>query len=265
MQERLTQGVICSKDNHNFIYKIAKIDYTEYENGEYSYSFTPFYNVIDMLPSSIFQGIPGLNLSVRKAVYTRKNIVPTFVSERTPGENRENLYELLAECGMDFLNRLEWLIRTKTHYCGDNLFVKRFEPADDGVTIRSNSMYDLVAQPAQLNKKLLEIICYGDNLVTKEIVIDDSNRAEHYNFLMPLYLNALQNKKQAQQAGINRCKTQGGFGGRARLQLDELELQTTLTEFAEGRINEETALERLKVSHSTFFRRLREFRAKARK
>src|SRR5574344_2111045 len=130
MQERLTQGVICLKDNHNFIYKIARIDYTEYENEEYSYSFTPFYNVIDMLPSSIFQGIPGLDLSVRKSVYERKNITPTFISERTPSENRENLYELLEECGMDYLNRLEWLIRTKRNYSGDKFFVKRYEPSD---------------------------------------------------------------------------------------------------------------------------------------
>lgn len=64
MNKLVTQGVICLKDDYNFVYKIADIDYVEYENGEYSYYFYPFYNVIDLLNPYLFQGIPGDRKSV---------------------------------------------------------------------------------------------------------------------------------------------------------------------------------------------------------
>lgn len=54
----------------------------------------------------------------------RENVVPVFISERTPGENREDLWELLEECGVQYLNRLEWLIRTETRYSGDGMYVQ---------------------------------------------------------------------------------------------------------------------------------------------
>ena len=90
-----TSGLICMKDDYKFTYKIAKIEYEEWEDGQYEYRFYPFYNVIDMLPSHLFQGIPGLDLSLRRASYERKNTIPVFISERTPGENREDVWQLL--------------------------------------------------------------------------------------------------------------------------------------------------------------------------
>ena len=55
MNKLITQGIICLKDDYNFVYKIADIDYVEYENGEYSYYFYPYYNVIDLLNPYLFQ------------------------------------------------------------------------------------------------------------------------------------------------------------------------------------------------------------------
>lgn len=68
-----------------------------------------------------------MDLDLRKKEYIRRNRVPVFISERTPSKNRENLIELLDACGMDYLNRLEWLIRTDTRYAGDSLYVCRWE------------------------------------------------------------------------------------------------------------------------------------------
>ena len=95
MRKLTTTGFICLEDDYKFIYKIAKIEYEEWEDGAFNYRFRPFYNVINMLPPNLFQGIPGLDLSLEKAVYERKNIVPTFISERTPSERREDLWELM--------------------------------------------------------------------------------------------------------------------------------------------------------------------------
>lgn len=81
--------------------------------------------MIDLLAPQYFQGILGLDLSLKKKSYLRENIVPVFISERTPGENREDLWELLKACDMNYLNRLEWLVRTKTRYSGDEMYVCR--------------------------------------------------------------------------------------------------------------------------------------------
>lgn len=259
MREFTTTGVICTKDKYNFIYKIAKIVYTEYEDGSYLYSITPFYNVIDMLSPFVFQGIPGIDISIRKTVYERKNITPTFISERTPSDNRENLYELLEEYGMDYLNRLEWLIRSKYRYSGDNFFVKRYDETDKGITINVNSINELVKRTNLINKKLLEIICYGNNLISSEFSINDNNRSEYYKLLMSLYVTALNSKKEKQREGIDKCKAAGGFKGRKKLSIDEVLLQSVLSDFTNKIINEEEALKELGVSRSTFYRRLRTF------
>ena len=70
-------------------------EYEEFEDETYEYRFYPNYEIIGLLNDDIFQGIPGLNLDLRKEVYIRNNMTPVFISERTPGPNRENLYEML--------------------------------------------------------------------------------------------------------------------------------------------------------------------------
>lgn len=67
MREVKTVSMICVKDDYGFEYHISKIEYIEREDESYTYLFTPNYSVIDLLPSSIFQGIPGLNLDPLKA------------------------------------------------------------------------------------------------------------------------------------------------------------------------------------------------------
>lgn len=125
MKEIRTVGTICLKDNAGTEYRISKIEYVEREDGSFYYVFTPDYSVIDLLPANLFQGIPGLDLSLRKKIYIRENIVPVFISERTPGPNRDDLDALLKETDMEYLNRLEWLIRTQMHYGGDPLYVTK--------------------------------------------------------------------------------------------------------------------------------------------
>ncbi len=259
MNKLVTRGIICLKDDYNFVYKIADIDYIEYENGDFQYLFYPHYNVIDLLDSYLFQGIPGLDLSKKLKCYERKNITPVFISERTPSENREDLWELLDKYNMKSLNRLEWLIRTDMQYSGDRFYVERRKDADDKPTIRINSMFDLTDRVDSLNKALLDIICYGDYLDCQEISINDKNRLDYYNLLMPIYMNEYHLKRTRINNGIIIAKSNKVYKGRKQIPLDPLLFRRVAQDYSNGILPLSEALSTLKISRSTFFRRLKNF------
>lgn len=260
MNKLVTQGIICLKDDYNFVYKIADIDYVEYENGEYSYYFYPFYNVIDLLNPYLFQGIPGLDLSKRLKCYERHNMTPVFISERTPSENREDLWEHLDKYNMKSLNRLEWLIKTDTHYSGDRLYVRERRNIDNDPVINIDSMFNLVKRFDSINGALLDIICYGDYLNCKEIVINDSNRKDYYNLLMPIYIKEYTSRRKQIMHGIKEAKENEIYKGRKRIMLDPLLFRKVGQEYLNGNITLEEALSKLKISRATFFRRLEDLR-----
>ena len=257
MRKLTTMGFICLEDDYKFIYKIAKIEYEEWEDGEFNYIFRPFYNVIDMLPDHLFQGIPGLDLSLKRAVYERKNIVPTFIAERTPSEHREDLWALMEESGMQALNRLEWLIKTTKRYSGDRFFVMPFD-GKDAVSYKKRSMYDLVRRSDSLNKKLLEIICFGDYLYADDIIIDDKSRLYYYRLLMPMYIREFERKKRLRMRGIEKAKEQNVYKGRGQIKIDPLLFDRVANDYLRGKISADQASLILKISRATFFRRLRE-------
>ena len=257
MRKLTTMGFICLEDDYKFIYKIAKIEYEEWEDGAFNYIFRPFYNVIDMLPDHLFQGIPGLDLSLKRAVYERKNIVPTFIAERTPSEHREDLWALMEESGMRALNRLEWLIKTNKRYSGDRFFVMPFD-GKDADSYKERSMYDLVRRSDSLNKKLLEIICFGDYLYADDIIIDDKSRLYYYRLLMPMYIREFERKKRLRMLGIEKAKEQNVYKGRGQIKIDPLLFDRVANDYLNGKISADQASLILKISRATFFRRLRE-------
>ena len=256
MRKMITQGFICLEDKYKFIYKIAQIEYVEWEDGAFNYIFRPFYNIIDLLPDSLFQGIPGLDLSLRRAVYERKNMVPTFILERSPSEQREDFWMLMEESGVKAINRLDWLIRTNKRYSGDNFFIIPFV-GNETVTYQKRTMYDLVKRSDSINKKLLEIICFGDNLYTDEIVIDDKSRMYYYKLLMPMYIREYEQRKVHRMEGIEKAKEGNVYKGRRQLKLDPLLFDKVANDYLKGKISLEQAISILKISRATFFRRLK--------
>ncbi len=64
-------------------------------------------------------------MSMRLERYYRVNMTPYFISERTPSESREDLWELLDAVGLDYYDRFEWLLRTDMRCGTDNLIVER--------------------------------------------------------------------------------------------------------------------------------------------
>lgn len=183
MKETTTRGDICLNDEYNFTYKVAEISYTEREDESFVYEIKPNYSVISLLDTKNFQGIPGLDLDLKKEFYTRENVIPVFISERTPGKNREDLWALLKDCDMQYLNQLEWLIRTDTKYSGDKLFCKR--PEDK--TIEIESIDTLGDRSAVICRKILETICYGNRVISPLLIVDDKNRKQYFNLLMAMY------------------------------------------------------------------------------
>ena len=126
MKSITSEGLICVRDKNNTEYRVCRIIYTLNEDETFKYVFRPDYNVIAQTDSSFFQGIPGLNLDLHKPEYVRDNIVPTFISERVPQPNREDLYDLLAHLGMEYMNPIEYLIKTDMQYSGDKLYVREW-------------------------------------------------------------------------------------------------------------------------------------------
>lgn len=255
MREMVTSGMICVDDEYGFTYHVADIDYIEREDETYCYTIRPDYPVIDLLTPPIFQGIPGLDLDLRKEVYVRENMVPVFISERSPGENREDLWVLLENCNMDYLNRLEWLIRTDTRYSGDCLYVLR----RGGEDLEVDSLEDLGNRSSIISRRALEVICSGKKLITKQFVIDDTNRKLCYKIFMSLYKKERKYLEERRKDGIQKATEDGRYKGRSRIKLDSMQLQETFCEYEKGKLTGEQAADRLDISKSTFIRRYREY------
>ncbi|MDD7043622.1 MAG: recombinase family protein, partial [Mollicutes bacterium] len=115
MKAYISKGTICIKGPFQLIYAVCKITYQLNEDDSFKYVFEPNYSVISLLDSSIFQGIPGLNLDLKRKEYIRIK-TPTFIAERVPSKKREDYLDLLAKVDMDYMDPIEYLIRSKEQY-----------------------------------------------------------------------------------------------------------------------------------------------------
>lgn len=261
MREKITTGQICIDDEYGFTYHIAKIEYCEREDESFYYKFTPNYSVIELLSSDLFQGIPGLDMSKKREEYIRENMTPVFISERTPGENRENLWELLEECNMDYLNRLEWLIRTDLRYSGDPMYVERLE---DTTLIEIENISALEKRSASIMRKTLEIICKGGIIRTDDYTIDDTNRKQYYSLLKSIYLKEKKYIAGQRVKGIKEAVKTGKYKGRSKIKIDETKLFEVISEYESNKITGEQAADKLQISLSTFNRRYKMYKEKIR-
>lgn len=259
MKSATTTGLICLDDSLGLTYRIAKITYTEREDGTFEYEVEPCYPIIDLLGAKLFQGIPGLDLSLRKKIYRRANITPTFIEERTPGPRRENLQELLETEGMQYLNRLEWLIRTDLRYSGDNFYVRRWQPSDDEQSIAIDELAALGNRSGQQAHQLLQILCMGYNVVTPSFTIDDSTRNTVYHLLISLYKTDRAFTEAHQKAGIARAKAEGKYPGRKPKSINLSEFDSLAKRYFAKSITAKEAAKNLGISPATFHRRLRRF------
>lgn len=268
-------GIIYAVDCSGDKYAVSRVDFERFDEQNFQYVFSPEWSVIDTLPASIFQGIPGLDMSLRLERYYRVNMTPYFISERTPSEGREDLWELLDEVGLDYYDRFEWLLRSNMRCGTDNLIVERaeaprrivFEGVDslppnlqpsDCISIKG--LHSVASTSYQLRQYLLCILRSG-----AQIWDESENRiiteAESSLLLKLLMLQkSLDNRrnKNHHNEGVARAKNEGKYTGRKRLSVDSNLFDRIAADFDKKNISENEALRRLGISRSTFYRRLRE-------
>lgn len=100
---------------------ICKISYFESCETDFEYVFEPIYENIDQLEN--FRGIQGIDLSLRKAMYVRKNLMPTFLFEHNtlPGNKSFHISKKIE--GMCLL---EYLANTTKQYFGDKMYIASY-------------------------------------------------------------------------------------------------------------------------------------------
>ena len=271
-----SSGIIYAVDRAGSKYAVSRVDFERYDDQNFQYVFVPEWSVIDTLPASIFQGIPGLDMSLRLKRYYRVNMTPYFISDRTPSESREDLWELLEEVGLDYYDRFEWLLRTNMRCGTDNLIVERAEearhiPFEAGKSLPDNlqpgdcvairSLQSIAATNHQLRKTLLQILRSGAQIL-------DETEARHLSeeecsLLLKLLMlqESMENRqnKQRHMEGVAQAKKDGKYVGRKRIAIDQNLFRQIAEDFRSHKISEEDAMRRSGItSRSTFYRRLKE-------
>ncbi len=257
MNQITTTAKICLDDPLGFTYKISRVDYIVRDDESYAYVFAPDYSVIDLLASDLFQGIPGLDLDLRKPRYVRENMTPVFISERTPGENREDLWKLLQDCGMDHLNRLEWLIRTRTRYGGDLLYARQWTEEDEKHSVDFTDIEKSETRSAAAIRRLLREICAGNDIRADGFRIDDGSRKAYYSLLMSIYRKEKGYIDRQRADGIRKSAAQGQYRGRKPIPIDGIRFMEMKEKYEHGTVTARDAAAALGMSRSTFFRKLR--------
>lgn len=253
---------------------VAQIDYQEFDEENFQYVISPYWEIVDGLPASVFQGIPGIDMELRLKDYYRVNYIPTFIAERTPSENREDLWELLEAVDLDYYDRFEWLLRTKMRAANDNLIVERRRIEETvgqftsgiisglqyGDKVIVESMESIADTTAGLTDGMFNIVTSGIDVVTEsgQVLVDAMARAAMIPYMVAQRIMSRRERISLQQAGIEQAKKDGKYAGRKPTPVDENVLRQVAKELDEGIITIEEAMKRTKInSRSTFYRKLR--------
>ena len=270
----INSGIIKAVMKNGEKVSVAQIDYQEFDEENFQYVITPYWDIVDGLPSSVFQGIPGIDMDLRLKEYYRVNYIPTFISERTPSENREDLWELLESVGLDYYDRFEWLLRTDMRAANDNLIVERrrlqetaeqFAPdvisrLQYGDKVIVESLEAIADTTAGFADVMFSIVTSGVDVITKsgQVLIDAATRAAMIPYVITQRIISRRERKANRQKGIEKAKKDGKYTGRKPIVVDETALRQVAKELDEGIITVEEAMRRTKInSRSTFYRKLK--------
>ena len=261
MKESTTRGVISLEGPCGLVYDVGEMMYTVREDETFRYVFTPNWAVIDLLEPPDFQGVPGFDLDLRKDKYVRENVMPVFVSERAPSKNREDLWQMLEAQEMEYLDQLEWLIRTDTRYIGDKLYVRAPEDSPAPHEVDAASAIEHAANSEHAMRILLKALCRGADVLAGGVSVSNEGRRALHKVLLPLYEKACRQRERKRLRGVRAAADRGAYAGRKRKPVDEVVLREVFTLYDEGKVDVGEAAARLDISVSTFYRRLKERRA----
>ena len=270
----INSGIIKAVMKNGDKVSVAQIDYQEFDEENFQYIISPYWEIVDSLPASVFQGIPGINMELRLKNYYRVNYTPTFISERTPSENREDLWELLNSVGLDYYDRFEWLLRTNMRAANDNLIVERrrneatitqfasgvLSSLQYGDKIIVESLESIADTTAGLSERMFNIITNGIDIVTQngQVLVDAMTRASMIPYMLTQRIMSHRERINSRQEGIELAKKNGKYTGRKPIEVDENTLRQVAKELNDGIITVDDAMKRTKVNYrSTFYRKLR--------
>ncbi len=253
---------------------VAQIDYQEFDEENFQYVICPYWEIVDGLPANVFQGIPGIDMALRLERYYRVNYIPTFIAERTPSENREDLWELLASVGLDYYDRFEWLLRTTMRSANDNLIVERrriskvtellkgnvLSSLQYGDSVIVDSLDSVADTTAGFSDGIFTAVTNGVDIISQDgrILIDRTTRASMLPIVIAQRLIEHRERALKQRNGISKAKAAGKYTGRRPIAVDENVLRQVVKEMQEGLITVEEAMQRTKInSKSTFYRKMR--------
>lgn len=244
MRSVTNSALICWDDELGIQYRICRLDYTEWEDGEYEYVFTPDYRVMDILPMVQVGGIPGLDLDLRRERYVRRNMQPVFMTERSPPRNRIGLWDELRSVGLDHYDRLEWLIRTNMIYSGDRLYVIRYEEP------RSRDFEDGIRRDAvALCRDMLRALGSGAEMSVSGRKLDHEEAVAVGRMLrLVLLSDKAKNPKKPDPPCVGRKRKEIGIETLRKVKLD----------IDSGRYTAGEMADILGISRATLYRRLRE-------
>ena len=248
---------------------VAQIDYQEFDEENFQYVIMPYWEIIDGLPASVFQGIPGIDMGLRLERYYRVNYIPTFIAERTPSENREDLWEILEAVGLDYYDRFEWLLRTTMRAANDNLIVERrresqiiedFTPGrlstlQYGDKIVVDSLEAIADTASGFSDSIFTVVTNGVDVISQsgQVLVGIVTRAAMVSVMVTQRILARREYLARRRDGIERAKKDGKYTGRRPIEVDETVLRQVNRELKEGLISVEEAMRRVKIgSKSTF-------------
>ena len=270
----INSGIIKAVMKNGDKVSVAQIDYQEFDEENFQYVISPYWEIVDGLPASVFQGIPGIDMDLRLKDYYRVNYIPTFISERTPSESREDLWELLDSVGLDYYDRFEWLLRTNMRAANDNLIVERRRMEETvkqfasgvisglqyGDKVIVESLETIADTTAGLADGMFSIVAGGVDVITQsgQVLVDAMTRAAMVPYMITQRIISRRERAVNRQEGIEQAKKNGKYTGRKPIEVDENTLRQVAKELNEGLITVEEAMKRVKInSRSTFYRKIK--------
>lgn len=295
------KGIIKAVTRYGQKVSVGEIIREEFEEEEFQYIIHPYWEIIDGLPASIFQGIPGIDMELRQTDYYRVNYEPVFITERSPSESREDRWELMQDVGLDYYDRFEWLLRTNMRAGNDNLIVEpvyagRMEPSIDYIIKESEDIWHLEPKKTGSIADITRYLKYGDVLrvgrmtdlgrtmyeLTENLFLltgagIELRTEEGWGLtkdktacLLPILWKQIELAKTAvkesRMQGIQRAKEEKKYRGRKKIEVSAVMMEEICKELDNDSISVKEAMERMHLtSRSTFYRRLREYREKQQK
>ena len=215
----------------------------------FSFEFLPNYDVIDLLIKNQFEGIQGIDLDLRKKSYVIEGI-PTFIYERVPPKNREDIREILKSLDLKYYDPLEIALKNESMYVGDSLLIKSYEKEKDveySSLLSNNNYSSFINILSEIGKN--NSIKLDGKYVDKKVL---------FNLIYPLYIKSLNTQIINQKKGKETRKKNLSYRGRNRLNIKDNEFEQVALLFKNKEITASKASSILNISRSTFFRRLKE-------